>query len=174
MHVRAAQGLARPGQITTMRGTLGPNTTGAPIDLVYTGKLPRGAFYRDVVVEPGGDCTVERLSFMCAVTLAPGAAADIRIRFLVDTVMEASSIRQQFAVDSANASIKSAMTSTTRVDDGEDRPSPDALGAFTVTEFPGATLPLLSMFLYSLAASSASAKKRARQGGSALNLRRKI
>jgi hypothetical protein len=146
-----------PGTAADMRGTLGPNASGATVAITFTGRMSPGMVYRDVSVQVGDetvDCTVTTTTFSCLIPLDPGQRADVAIRVFADAVNAPDTAVQQIQVASNRAAQANAMTVTTAVAKGETEASQlaDQITTFNVTEFPGAMVPLLAMLLFALAA----------------------
>lgn len=146
-----------PGTAADMRGTLGPNASGATVAITFQARMSTGMVYRDVAVEVDDqplDCTVATTSFSCLIPLDPGQQADVDVRVYADPVNAPDTAVQQISLASTRASQGNAMTVTTAVAKGETEASQlaDQITTFNVTEFPGAMVPLLAMLLFALAA----------------------
>lgn len=149
-----------PGTAADMRGTLGPNASGATVAITFSARMSTGMVYRNVDVavddEPV-DCSVATTTFSCMIPLDPGKQADVAIRVFADAVNAPDTAVQQIQVASNRSSQANAMTVTTAVAKGETEASQlaDQITTFNVTEFPGAMVPLLAMLLFALAATVA-------------------
>ncbi|MFJ2977446.1 Ig-like domain-containing protein [Curtobacterium sp. NPDC087082] len=146
-----------PGTAADMRGTLGPNASGATVAITFEARITTGMVYRNVNVEVDGsplDCTVATSSFSCMIPLDPGQQADVDVRVYADPVNAPDTAVQQISLASNRASQSNAMTVTTAVAKGETEASQlaDQITTFNATEFPGAMVPLLAMLLFALAA----------------------
>ncbi len=150
-----------PGTAADMRGTLGPNASGATVVITFSGRMSPGMVYRDVHVAVDGavlPCTVGTTTFSCTVPLDPGQRADVTVRVYADAVNAPDTAVQQLAVASNRQAQANAVTVTTAVAKGttEAAALADQITTFTVTEFPGAMVPLLAMILFALAAAVAT------------------
>ncbi|MCT9621139.1 Ig-like domain-containing protein [Curtobacterium sp. C2H10] len=146
-----------PGTAADMRGTLGPNASGATVAITFEARITTGMVYRNVNVEVDDsplDCTVATSSFSCMIPLDPGQQADVDVRVYADPVNAPDTAVQQISLASNRASQSNAMTVTTAVAKGETEASQlaDQITTFNATEFPGAMVPLLAMLLFALAA----------------------
>jgi len=146
-----------PGTAADMRGTLGPNASGATVAITFEARITTGMIYRNVNVEVDDsplDCTVATSSFSCMIPLDPGQQADVDVRVYADPVNAPDTAVQQISLASNRASQSNAMTVTTAVAKGETEASQlaDQITTFNATEFPGAMVPLLAMLLFALAA----------------------
>ncbi len=146
-----------PGTAADMRGTLGPNASGATVAITFEAQITTGMVYRNVNVEVDDsplDCTVATSSFSCMIPLDPGQQADVDVRVYADPVNAPDTAVQQISLASNRASQSNAMTVTTAVAKGETEASQlaDQITSFNATEFPGAMVPLLAMLLFALAA----------------------
>ncbi|MFJ3379876.1 hypothetical protein ACIPJ2_05670 [Curtobacterium sp. NPDC090217] len=149
-----------PGTAADMRGTLGPNASGATVAITFSARMSTGMVYRNVDVEVDEqpvDCSVATTTFSCLIPLDPGEQADVAIRVFADAVNAPDTAVQQIQVASNRSSQANAMTVTTAVAKGETEASQlaDQSTTFNVTEFPGAMVPLLAMLLFALAATVA-------------------
>lgn len=149
-----------PGTAADMRGTLGPNASGATVAITFQARISTGMVYRDVAVAVDDqplDCTVATTSFSCMIPLDPGQRADVDVRVYADPVNAPDTAVQQITLASTRASQGNAMTVTTAVAKGETEAAllADQITTFNVTEFPGAMVPLLAMLLFALAATVA-------------------
>ncbi|MFZ6991477.1 Ig-like domain-containing protein [Curtobacterium sp. RRHDQ66] len=149
-----------PGTVADMRGTLGPNGSGATVAITFSARMSTGMVYRNVDVavdEEPVDCSVATTTFSCLIPLDPGKQADVAIRVFADAVNAPDTAVQQIQVASNRSSQANAMTVTTAVAKGETEASQlaDQITTFNVTEFPGAMVPLLAMLLFALAATVA-------------------
>ncbi|SBN62104.1 Ig-like domain (group 3) [Curtobacterium sp. 9128] len=149
-----------PGTAADMRGTLGPNASGATVAITFSARMSTGMVYRNVDVEVDEqpvDCSVATTTFSCLIPLDPGEQADVAIRVFADAVNAPDTAVQQIQVASNRSSQANAMTVTTAVAKGETEASQlaDQITTFNVTEFPGAMVPLLAMLLFALAATVA-------------------
>jgi hypothetical protein len=150
-----------PGTAATMRGTLGPNASDEEVSVQLNGSVSKGMFYREVIVEPGGICTVTTLAFVCTVVLQPGDSAAVSIRLYADALNAPDIARQQITVSSSLSSQDNALSLSTDVNrTGETDALATAVTAFDMSRFPGAFLPLLALMLFALAATVAEAKSR--------------
>jgi hypothetical protein len=159
-----------PGTASDMRGTLGPNASGATVAITFQARMSTGMVYRNVNVEVDDqplDCTVATTSFSCMIPLDPGQQADVDVRVYADPVNAPDTAVQQISLASNRASQANAITVTTAVAKGETEASQlaDQITTFNVTEFPGAMVPLLAMLLFALAATVAG--RRAASGPAA-------
>jgi len=159
-----------PGTAADMRGTLGPNGSGATVAITFQARMSTGMVYRNVDVEVDDqplDCTVATTSFSCMIPLDPGQQADVDVRVYADPVNAPDTAVQQISLASNRASQANAITVTTAVAKGETEASQlaDQITTFNVTEFPGAMVPLLAMLLFALAATVAG--RRAASGPAA-------
>lgn len=159
-----------PGTAADMRGTLGPNASGATVAITFQARMSTGMVYRNVNVEVDDqplDCTVATTSFSCMIPLDPGQQADVDVRVYADPVNAPDTAVQQISLASNRASQANAITVTTAVAKGETEASQlaDQITTFNVTEFPGAMVPLLAMLLFALAATVAG--RRATSGPAA-------
>ncbi|MGN6409252.1 MAG: hypothetical protein ACTHMH_12955 [Curtobacterium sp.] len=146
-----------PGTAADMRGTLGPNASGATVAITFEARITTGMVYRNVHVEVDDsplDCAVATSSFSCMIPLDPGQRADVDVRVYSDPVNAPDTAVQQISLTSNRASQANAMTVTTAVAKGETEASQlaDQITTFNATEFPGAMVPLLAMLLFALAA----------------------
>jgi len=159
-----------PGTAADMRGTLGPNASGATVAITFQARMSTGMVYRNVNVEVDDqplDCTVATTSFSCMIPLDPGQQADVDVRVYADPVNAPDTAVQQISLASNRSSQANAITVTTAVAKGETEASQlaDQITTFNVTEFPGAMVPLLAMLLFALAATVAG--RRATSGPAA-------
>ncbi len=159
-----------PGTAADMRGTLGPNASGATVAITFQARMSTGMVYRNVNVEVDDqplDCTVATTSFSCMIPLDPGQQADVDVRVYADPVNAPDTAVQQISLASNRASQANAITVTTAVAKGGTEASQlaDQITTFNVTEFPGAMVPLLAMLLFALAATVAG--RRATSGPAA-------
>jgi hypothetical protein len=159
-----------PGTAADMRGTLGPNASGATVAITFQARMSTGMVYRNVDVEVDDqplDCTVATTSFSCMIPLDPGQQADVDVRVYADPVNAPDTAVQQISLASNRASQANAITVTTAVAKGATEASQlaDQITTFNVTEFPGAMVPLLAMLLFALAATVAG--RRAASGPAA-------
>ncbi|MFJ3033853.1 Ig-like domain-containing protein [Curtobacterium pusillum] len=159
-----------PGTAADMRGTLGPNASGATVAITFEARMSTGMVYRNVNVEVDDqplDCTVATTSFSCMIPLDPGQQADVDVRVYADPVNAPDTAVQQISLASNRSSQANAITVTTAVAKGETEASQlaDQITTFNVTEFPGAMVPLLAMLLFALAATVAG--RRATSGPAA-------
>lgn len=150
-----------PGTAADMRGTLGPNASGAAVVIDFSGRMSPGMVYRDVHVEVEGEplaCEVGTTTFTCSIPLDPGQQADVTVRVYADAVNAPDTAVQQLAVASDRQAQANAVTVTTAVAEGttEAAELADQITTFNVTEFPGAMVPLLAMILFALAAAVAT------------------
>ncbi|MFJ4295191.1 Ig-like domain-containing protein [Curtobacterium sp. NPDC089689] len=157
-----------PGTAADMRGTLGPNASGAAVVIDFSGRMSPGMVYRDVHVEVEGEtlaCEVGTTTFACSIPLDPGQQADVTVRVYADAVNAPDTAVQQLAVASDRQAQANAVTVTTAVAKGttEAAELADQITTFNVTEFPDAMVPLLAMILFALAA--AVATRRPTEGG---------
>ncbi|WP_439693553.1 hypothetical protein ACRQ4B_04815 [Curtobacterium sp. SP.BCo] len=149
-----------PGTAADMRGTLGPNASGATVAVTFQARMSTGMVYRNVDVQvddqPLG-CSVATTSFSCMIPLDPGQQADVDVRVYADPVNAPDTAVQQISLASNRASQANAVTVTTAVAKGETEASQLAaqITTFNATEFPGAMVPLLAMLLFALAATVA-------------------
>lgn len=155
-----------PGTAGDLRGTLGPNTSNQEVVLTVQGRITPGMVYRSVVVTVGDrvvTCTVATSSFTCEVPLGPGESADVAVRVFADGLAAPDTAVQQLTVDSDLAGQANTATLTTPVATTGTEASrlADQITTFTVTEFPGAMLPLLAMLLFALAATVAGRRRSA-------------
>ncbi|WP_166426673.1 Ig-like domain-containing protein [Labedella populi] len=152
------------GVVTTMRGTVGPNTTGGTVALTFTGRVTAGAVYRSVDVTLGdvdaGACVVRATEFSCSFTLHTGESADVRIRVYPDALNAPDRVIQQFEVSSTDPDQDNAMTVATPV--SLDRDTSDWVSAFSLdlSSFPDAFVPLLALLLLALAATVSETERR--------------
>ncbi|SDQ24629.1 hypothetical protein SAMN02800687_1030 [Curtobacterium sp. UNCCL20] len=149
-----------PGTAADMRGTLGPNTSGATVVITFQARMSTGMVYRDVAVVVDGErlaCTVATTTFSCMIPLDPGQQADVDVRVYADPLNAPDTAVQQISLDSNRSSQANAMTVTTAAAKGATEASQlaDQITTFSVTEFPGAMVPLLAMLLFALAATVA-------------------
>ena len=155
-----------PGTAADLRGTLGPNASDQEVVLTFQGRITPGMVYRSVVVTVGDrvvTCTVATSSFTCEVPLGPGESADVAVRVFADGLAAPDTAVQQLSVDSDLADQANVATLTTPVAATGTEASrlADQITTFTVTEFPGAMLPLLAMLLFALAATVAGRRRSA-------------
>lgn len=155
-----------PGTAADMRGTLGPNESGATVAITFQARISTGMVYRSVDVrieDQPLDCSIATTSFSCLVPLDPGQRADVAVRVAADPVNAPDTAVQQISVASNRSSQANAMTVTTAVAAGPTEASElaDQITTFTITEFPGAMVPLLSMLLFALAATVAGRRSSA-------------
>ncbi|MDP4334424.1 hypothetical protein Q7F20_13675 [Curtobacterium sp. A7_M15] len=146
-----------PGTAADMRGTLGPNASGATVAITFEARITPGMVYRNVNIEVDDsplDCAVATSSFSCMIPLDPGQQADVDVRVYADPVNAPDTAVQQISLASNRASQSNAMTVTTVVAKGATEASElaDQITTFNATEFPGAMVPLLAMLLFALAA----------------------
>ena len=149
-----------PGTASDMRGTLGPNASGATVAITFQARMSSGMVYRNVAVEVDDqslDCSVATTTFSCMIPLDPGQQADVDVRVYADPVNAPDTAVQQISLASNRASQANAITVTTAVAKGETEASQlaDQITTFNATEFPGAMVPLLAMLLFALAATVA-------------------
>lgn len=150
-----------PGTAADLRGTLGPNASGEAVVIDFSGRMSPGMVYRDVHVDVDGAalaCEVGTTTFTCSIPLDPGQQADVTVRVYADAVNAPDTAVQQLAVASDRQAQANAVTVTTAVAKGttEAAELADQITTFTVTEFPGAMVPLLAMLLFALAAAVAT------------------
>jgi hypothetical protein len=166
MSLRFAQPSIQPGTAADLRGTLGPNQSGATVAITFQGRMTPGMVYRDVGITVGErtvPCDVATTTFSCLIPLDPSEQADVDVRVFADAVNAPATAVQQLSVASDRAAQANAMTVSTSIDRGESDTEQlaDAITTFP-TEFPGVMVPLLSMLLFALAAAVAG---RGRTGG---------
>jgi hypothetical protein len=150
--------------VTTMGGTVGPNTTGTAVAISFTGRVTSGAVYRSVDVMLGGvdasACVVRTTEFSCSFALRTGQSADVRIRVYTDALNAPERVIQQFEVSSTNPDQDNAMTVAIPV--SVDRDTSDWVSAFSLdlSSFPDAFVPLLALLLLALAATVSETERR--------------
>ena len=158
LSLRLAAAELTPGTVSTMRGTIGPNTTDEPVSVTVAGSTVKGVTYRSAELGPAGDCTVSGQSFQCAADLAPEAEAELQVRLYIDPLNAPSTVRQQITLGSDLPGQRNAMTTTAAV-----KAPPDAAAAellrLDMSSFPGAFVPLLGMLLFAVAAVAADRRR---------------
>lgn len=164
MNLRFAAAQLTPGTVSSLRGTIGPNTSAGIATLTFTGRIGKGLIYRSVTIVIDGEtiemCTVRTRHFTCSITLAPGDSAGIEVRLFADVLNAPDTAIQQLTVTSSDPQQDNAMTVSSPLIGTSDTDQWASMFQLSMSSLPGAFLPLLAMLLLALTATAAEAERR--------------
>lgn len=159
MSLRLASGRLSPGQVSTLRGEIGPHRSEHPVRIALASRLSTGFAYRSARVLVDGieqhRCQVERYEFVCDFVLLPDVRFVLEVRVFTDASDPSAPAVQRVRMTADG--VDQRLTVTNEVDEVRDPAS--TFAAFSGV-FPGAFLPLLALLLLALAATVAERRRR--------------